>query len=73
MKLISLKRVIVSSVISIALEFYSFNFVPRNINILATRSVYVQIFDYILNFVIFFLIIYLLISSVLYISNKLKK
>lgn len=45
---------------AIILEFYAFNFVPRNVNIIATRTLSVKIFDYVFNFLIFFIAIYLL-------------
>lgn len=63
----STKRSIWSAVAALALEFYAFNFVPRNINIIATRTLTVKILDYILNFVIFFVVIYLAVTLVSYI------
>lgn len=67
---ISTKRGVVSVVLALLLEFYAFNFVPRNINIIVTRSLTRQIFDYILNFAIFFIVIYLLVTLIVYISRK---
>jgi len=64
---LSLKRAIWSGVLTLIIEFYLFNFVPRNINIIATRTLGRQIFDYILNFVIFFVAIYLAITLITYI------
>lgn len=57
-------------VLSLALEYYAFNFVQRNINIIATRSFARQIFDYILNFVVFFVAFYLLVTLITYIYKK---
>jgi hypothetical protein len=58
---LSLKRAIWSAVISLLLVIYAMNFVLRNVNILAERTLSRQIFDYILNFLIFFVVIYLLV------------
>jgi surface polysaccharide O-acyltransferase-like enzyme len=66
----SKSRIIISSIVSVILVFISFNFNPRDIAILATRSVGRQIFDYVLNFVIFFAAIYLIISLLIFVYNK---
>ena len=63
---LSTKRAIGSIVATLVFEFYVFNFVPRNINIIATRSVGKQIFDYILNFIIFFVVAYLVLTLIAY-------
>ena len=67
---ISTKRGIVSAVLSLLFIFYAFNFVPRNINIIATRSLPRQIFAYVLNFVIFFIVIYLIATLIAYLAKK---
>jgi len=72
MKFVSSKRAIISGILSILLVFYFFNFIPRNINILSTRSLGVQIFDYILNFLIFFVIIYLLSAGIVFIYKRMR-
>jgi len=62
MKFLSKKKTIWSATIALIIAFYAFNFVPRNINIIATRSALMQIFDYCLNFVIFFVVAYLVLT-----------
>lgn len=69
---LSKQRAIWSAVVAIIFVFYCFNFVPRNINILATRGLIVQILDYILNFLIFFVIAYLAVTLITYIIKVLK-
>jgi hypothetical protein len=66
-------RLIIAAVIAIILEFYSFNFVPRNANIVASRSLPIQFLDYLLNFVIFFVSIYLVACLLTYVYQKLLK
>lgn len=68
---LSCKRAIWSAVAAIIFVFYCFNFVPRNINIFATRSLTVQIMDYILNFLLFFAIAYLAVTLITYIIRLL--
>lgn len=68
---ISLKRAIWSAVGAVIVVFYAFNFVPRNINIVATRSLSVQILDYIFNFLMFFVAIYLAVTIIVYIIKWL--
>ena len=63
---LSTKRAIGSIVAALVFEFYAFNFVPRNINIMATRSAGRQIFAYILNFIIFFAVVYLVFTLIAY-------
>lgn len=69
---LSKQRAIWSAMVAIIFVFYCFNFVPRNINILATRGLIVQILDYILNFLIFFVIAYLAVTLITYIIKVLK-
>ena len=64
-------RIIISSLASILVVFYVLNFVPRNVMILASRTLPRQILDYIVNFLIFFAVVYLLITLFLYIKKKL--
>lgn len=68
---ISKSRLIIAGIISPIFVFYAFNFVPRNTNIIASRTLGKQIFDYILNFVIFFVIIYLIFCLLTYLYQKL--
>ncbi len=70
---ISKSRIIVAGIISALFVFYFFNFVPRNINIVASRTLAVQIFDYVLNFAIFFVVIYLISCLFTYLYQKLFK
>lgn len=68
---ISRIRLIVTGIISALLVFYVFNFVPRNANIIASRTLRRQIFGYLLNFVIFFVVIYLISCLITFIYRKL--
>jgi len=68
---ISIKRGIISAVLSLLLEFYTFNFVPRNIGIMATRSLSRQIGDYMLNFLVFFIVFYLVLTLGAYLIKKI--
>ena len=68
---LSLKRAIWSGVAAIIVVFYAFNFVPRNMNIIATHSLSVQILDYIFNFAMFFVAIYLVITLIIFIIKWL--
>jgi hypothetical protein len=68
---LSLKRGIVSAILALVLEFYAFNFVTRNINIIATRTFTRQIFDYAFNFVIFFIVFYLVLTLATYLIKKI--
>lgn len=63
----SAKRTIWSAVAALVVIFYAFNFVPRNINIIATRTLTVKILDYIFNFLMFFVAIYLAITLIVFI------
>jgi hypothetical protein len=62
----SKKRVWAAVILSLALIFYFFNFVQRNIDIIETRSIARKIFDYGLNFAIFFVAIYLALTLLIY-------
>ncbi len=68
---ISKKRALVSVIASLLVVFYAFNFVPRNINIIATRSLSRQIIDYVLNFIIFFIVFYLVLTLIAYLIKKI--
>jgi hypothetical protein len=68
---ISISRGIISAVLSVLLVIFSFNFVQRDINILATRTLSRQIFDYVFNFLIFFIVIYLVITLGTYLIKKI--
>jgi hypothetical protein len=70
-KLISKIRIIVSAIASILLVFYFFNFVPRDIAILASRSLGRQILDYALNFAVFFVGFYFLLSVATFLYRKI--
>jgi hypothetical protein len=70
---ISLKRGAISGVLAILLEFYAFNFVARDISIIATRSFLRQIADYALNFVIFFAVFYLILTLGAFLIKKFFK
>jgi O-antigen/teichoic acid export membrane protein len=72
-KFISKTRIIVAVAVSIALVFYFFNFIPRDITILASRSFGRQILDYLLNFCLFFIIVYLLSSLPAFMLARLHK
>lgn len=68
---VSKSRVIVTTVLSILFVFYAFNFVARNTNIIASKTLGVQVFDYALNFVIFFVVIYLALCLLSFIYQKI--
>ncbi len=68
---LSPKRGIVSAILALILEFYAFNFVTRNANIIATRTLPRQILDYSLNFVIFFVVFYLVLTLAAYLMKKI--
>ncbi len=68
---ISIKRGIISAVLSLLLEFYAFNFVARDVRIIASRSFSRQIFDYLLNFVVFFIVFYLVLTLIAYLIKKI--
>ena len=70
---ISKSRIIIAGIISLILVFYFFNFVPRNINIIASRNLGRQLFAYALNFIIFFIVIYLVSCLLAYLYQKLFK
>jgi len=70
---ISKKRALVSAIASLLVVFYAFNFVPRNINIIATRSILRQILDYCLNFVIFFIVAYLVLTLIAFLIKVISK
>lgn len=70
---ISILRATVTAVLSIFFVFYAFNFVTRDLNILATRSFERQVLDYVINFILFFAAIYLLASLATFIYQKLLK
>jgi hypothetical protein len=70
---ISKNRSIISAILSIIIVFYAFNFVPRNLNIVASRTLLVQIFDYGFNFLIFFISFYLIVSLATYIYWKISE
>lgn len=63
-------RLIVSLVISILTVVYLFNFVPRDIAIIASRTPARQVLDYTLNFVIFFVAVYLLLTLLAFVTKK---
>jgi hypothetical protein len=66
----SIRRGIIAAVLSGLFEFYAFNFVPRNIAIMATRSIAIQKVDYVINFLIFFIVFYLLLTLGAYLIKK---
>jgi hypothetical protein len=73
MKFLENKKIrgIISAVLALLLEFYAFNFVARNINIITTRTLSRQILDYAFNFVIFFIVFYLILTLARYLIKKI--
>lgn len=71
--LVSKSRMIATAILSVLFVFYAFNFVAGNTNIVASRTLGVQIGDYVLNFVIFFAVIYLALCLLAYVYQKLVK
>jgi hypothetical protein len=66
-------RLTLSAVFSTLFVYYCFNFVPRNVAILATRTLERKILDYILNFAIFFVVFYLILELLAFIFKKRSK
>lgn len=69
---LSKNRAIISAIAAVLLVFYSFNFVARNVNIVASRTLGIQIADYVLNFAIFFIIIYLVLFAIAFFAKSIK-
>lgn len=67
---ISIRRGIIAAVLSLLFEFYAFNFIPRNIAIMATRSSAIQKVDYVTNFLIFFVVFYLVLTLTVWLIQK---
>jgi K+-sensing histidine kinase KdpD len=67
---ISVRRGIIAAVLALLLEFYAFNFIPRNISIMASRSPAIQKVDYLINFLIFFIVFYLVLTLAVWLSKK---
>lgn len=72
-RFISKTRIIIAGVLSILLVFYFLNFIPRSVNILASRTFVRQILDYLLNFVIFFVATYLPLAAISFLYTKIFK
>jgi hypothetical protein len=68
---ISIKRSIISAVLALPFEFYAIYLVPRNINVIAARSLARQIGDYALNFLVFFIAFYLVLTLGAYLFKKI--
>lgn len=64
-------RLLFASIISIILLFYAFNYIPRNVAIISSRTLSRKMVDYVLNFVLFDTVIYLILSLLAYIRNKI--
>lgn len=71
MRLNNRGKIIITGVISILAVYGSFNLVPRNMAILASRTPGRQIVDYLINFVLFFIVIYLLWSLAAWMVKKI--
>lgn len=70
---ISGKRALWALGLSIILVIYGMNFVVRNVEIMATRTLVRQIFNYGSNILLFFIVFYLLISLSVYIIKLFNK
>lgn len=70
---VSKKRIVASLILSAFFVFYAMNFNPRNINILATKSLGGVMFAYISNIVLFFIIFYLVATLVITLYRKIFK
>ena len=64
-------RMIFAAILAVLFTFYAFNFIARNTNIVASRTLGRQVGDYILNFVIFFVVTYLILCLIAYLYQKL--
>jgi uncharacterized membrane protein required for colicin V production len=69
--LLSFRRGIIAGFLALLFEFYAFNFVPRNIAIMATRSLSAQKVDYLINFLVFFIVFYLVLTLGTYLIKKI--
>ncbi|MDP2873936.1 MAG: hypothetical protein Q8N84_01400 [bacterium] len=63
-------KIVVSALASLLMVFYLFNFIPRNVMLLASRTPTRQVLDYLLNSALFFVGIYLLLSLVAFVTKK---
>lgn len=69
---LSKNRAIISAVAAVLLVFYTFNFVAKNVNIVASRTLGIQIADYVFNFLIFFIVIYLVLYVIAFLAKSIK-
>jgi hypothetical protein len=69
--LLSIRRGIIAGFLTLLFEFYAFNFVPRNIAIMATHSLSAQKVDYLINFLLFFIVFYLVLTFGAYLIKKI--
>jgi putative effector of murein hydrolase LrgA (UPF0299 family) len=67
---LSIRRGILAGVLALALVYYAFNFVPRNIAVMASRSFSWRVSDYLINFLLFFIGFYLLMTLVAWVVKK---
>jgi len=68
---LSIKRSWWSLGLSVIIVIYSMNFVPRNVAIMAERTLARQIFNYAINIILFFIVIYLLLSLFTWVYKKI--
>lgn len=68
---ISWKMILLSFGLSVLFVIYSMNFIPRNIAIMAERTLSRQIFNYAVNILLFFVVIYLILSLLVWIYKKI--
>lgn len=63
-------KLIISVVAAILLELYAFNFVPRDITVIGSRTLGRQLLDYAVNFILFTVAICFLLSLIVFIFGK---
>ncbi len=67
---LSTKRLIIASVLALALEFYALNFVPAYAKIIASRTLPRQVGDWVINFLVFFVVFYLILTLAAWVIKK---
>jgi hypothetical protein len=67
---LSIRRLIIASVLALALEFVAFNFIPAYVKIIASRTLSRQVVDWGFNFLVFFVVFYLILTLAAWLTKK---
>ncbi len=67
---LSIRRLIIASVLALALEFVAFNFIPAYARIIASRTLPRQVGDWVVNLLVFFVVFYLLLTLAAWLIRK---